>query len=38
MTCTSGPRSLLDKMSGEAMFQDVTSDMRLNSLEVRREC
>jgi len=27
-------QKLLDKLSDEAMFQDVTSDMRLNSLEV----
>jgi hydrophobic/amphiphilic exporter-1 (mainly G- bacteria), HAE1 family len=27
-------QKLLDEMSGEAIFQDVTSDMRLNSLEV----
>jgi len=27
-------QKLLDKLSGDAIFQDVTSDMRLNSLEV----
>jgi HAE1 family hydrophobic/amphiphilic exporter-1 len=27
-------QKLLDKLSGETIFQDVTSDMRLNSLEV----
>ncbi len=35
MSFICGRRNCLDRLSGEALFQDVTSDMRLNSLEVR---